>query len=122
MENELRAAEMLRSIGMSPKYKGYAYILYMLRLSLEDPLRTHNVSTQLYSQVCERFNVPPTAVERNVRFAIRRTWESDADGRMRRLFQSYGICYIPTNRECVCILTDRMLHGSISAAAQQRIW
>lgn len=116
MENERYAAEMLRAIGMSPKYKGYAYILFMLRLISENPARTQNLSLMLYQAVCARFRVSVATVERNVRFTIRRTWERDEDGRMRRLFQSYGISYVPTNRECVCVLADRMLHGGISSS------
>ncbi len=122
METKRYAAEMLRAIGLSPKYKGYAYILYMLDLAVQDISRTHNISAQLYSAVCERYHVSPIMVERNTRFAIRRGWEEDYSGKMRRFFQGYGISYIPTNREFICVLSECICNGEIPAPVQLCMW
>ncbi len=112
METEMYAAELLRAIGMSPKYKGYVYLLYILSLTIEDATRMHNVSTRLYVPVCEKYQLEPYIVERNIRFAIRRTWEAQNSEKMRSLFMSYDIDYIPTNREFICIMTDYACHKS----------
>ncbi|MDD4075332.1 MAG: sporulation initiation factor Spo0A C-terminal domain-containing protein [Eubacteriales bacterium] len=122
MEKTKIAAETLRNVGISPKYKGYVYALYMLCLSMDDFTRVHNMTTQLYGFTCEKYNANPGAVERNIRFAIRRAWESDQSGAMHRLFQSYGIYYTPTNREFIAVLSDYMCHGKEHASMQLRMW
>ncbi len=122
METERYAAKILRLIGMSPKYKGYSYILYMLTLAIEDSTRTHNISAQLYSLVCDRFHVAPQLVERNIRFAILRTWQAESNVRMHQLFCDYGIDYVPTNREFICVMTDCAFHKSFPTAIQLCMW
>lgn len=111
METDRIAAELLHTIGMSPKYKGYAYSHYALALSILDMTRTHNMSANLYKMICEHYQVSSYIVERNIRFAIKRAWEDDFTGNMHRLFQSYGVDYVPTNREFICILTDCIRHN-----------
>ena len=122
METEKYAARLLRAIGMSPKYKGYAYILYILTLAIEDTSLTHNISSQLYSLVCDKYHVHSHIVERNIRFAIKRTWEAQNSAKMHQLFQIYGIDYVPTNREFICIMTDCAAHKSFPAPTQLRMW
>ncbi|MDO5111573.1 MAG: sporulation initiation factor Spo0A C-terminal domain-containing protein [Clostridia bacterium] len=122
MEKTRMAAETLRSVGLSPKYKGYVYALHMLCLSLEDFTCVHNMAARLYSATCEKYGVTPRAVERNIRFAIRRAWESDRTGLMHRLFQSYGVYYTPTNREFIAVLSDYMRLGEGPKAVQLRMW
>ena len=122
METEKLAAELLHSVGMSPKYKGYTFSHFILTLSIRDITRTYNMSALLYNAVSEHYKVSPCIVERNIRFAIKRAWEEDYTGNMHRLFNSYGINYIPTNREFICILTDCVRHDRSVSNIQMRMW
>ena len=122
MDKTRLAAETLRSVGVSPKYKGYVYALYMLCLSLDDFTCVHNMAARLYRATCEKYGANPRAVERNIRFAIRRAWESDSTGVMHRLFQSYGVYDTPTNREFIAVLSDYMHLGGGPKAVQLRMW
>ena len=122
MKSKSYASELLRAVGMSPKYKGYAYVLHMLDLAVEDISRTQNMSLRLYALTCEHYHVSPITVERNARFAIRRTWEADHSRRMHRLFEEYGIFYAPTNREFICVLADCASCKSTTASMQMCMW
>ena len=122
MEIQSYIADFLHAIGISPKYKGYAYILHILCLSANDISRTQNMSAQLYQSVCEHYQVTPMTVERNLRFAIKRTWESDPYLKMRRLFASYGIYFVPTNREFICVLADCICNGRLCAPVCVSSW
>ncbi len=106
MQSNARAKDILRAIGMSPKYKGYVYVRHMLHLAIEDSTRMQNMTERLYTEVCTRYRVTRVTVERNARFTIRRTWEADSSGKMHRIFAAYGIYYAPTNREFLCVLAD----------------
>ena len=120
--NAKLVAETLRGIGLSPKYKGYVYALYMLCLALDDFTRVHSMAARLYGAACEKYNATSGAVERNLRFAIRRAWDADHTGAMHRLFQSYSIFYTPTNREFIAVLSDYMRLGGTPKGTQLRMW
>ena len=122
MDQEKYVARLLRTIGMSPKYRGYVYILYILTLVMEDPSRTQNISALLYSLVCDRYSVAPNIVERNIRFAIKRTWENENNERIHKLFSNYGIDYVPTNREFICVMADCACHKFVPVPTQICMW
>lgn len=118
MDLHKNAASLLRAIGMLPKYKGYWFLLYILEIAVEDPLAAHNISARLYPRVCNRFGVSCAQVERNIRFAIRRTWETDATGYMHALFRNYSITYVPTNSEFIAVMTECLIFGRRENAVQ----
>lgn len=122
MHAHKQAAKLLHATGMSPKYKGHAYALYMLGLAIEDPARTHNLRAQLYLPACAHFHTSAQLIERNLRFAIARNYEAAHGEGMRRLFRAYGIDYAPTNREFLCVLTHCAHHGPAPAPRQMAMW
>lgn len=61
----------------------------------------------------EKFGCTRSALDRNIRFAIERTWENGNQAQLQQLFGAFGTNWIPTNTEFISVLTDFMLHGSI---------
>ena len=106
-----RPAEVLRSIGMHPKYKGYAYILCILRTTQHNPSLIYNLSRELYPLVMNEYGVSMAGVERNIRFAIRRTWEEGNHGVLETLFGAYEMDWIPTNSEFIAVITEGNAHA-----------
>ena len=100
------AANLLRTVGMHPKYKGYAYVLLMLQRTQIEPESMYNISSGLYPMVMEKYGVSRAAVERCVRFAIKRTWETGNVQRLEELFGDYETGCIPTNREFIAVMTE----------------
>jgi len=114
-------AELLHRIGMSPKYKGYAYLKFILHLTRKDPALVHGLSQRLYPMVTEQFRVGQGSVERNLRFLIKKSWETDR-GAMHALFEDYGIRWTPTNQECISILTELLSENKVPLYVQLRMW
>lgn len=100
------AANLLRNVGMHPKYKGYAYMLLMLQKTQEQPEVMYNISGGLYPAVMERYGVSQAAVERCIRFAIRRTWESGNTDMLKELFGAYETGCVPTTGEFIAVMTE----------------
>lgn len=99
------AANALRAIGMHPKYKGYAYILCILEETSREPRRLYGMSADFYPIVKGCYEVSPAALERCMRFAIRRTWEG-GNPRLRGLFEAYDTAYAPTVSEFIAVMTE----------------
>lgn len=109
----IQAADVLRAVGMHPKYKGYAYLLYILRLTQSCPMFVHYVGVELYAAVAKEFNVSVASVERNIRFAIKRTWEGGNNEELKHMFGVYDVSYIPTNNEFIAVLTECLQHRRV---------
>ena len=74
MYEKRSAANMLRAVGMHPKYKGYAYVLCILEKTGMEPERLYGSAGEMYRLVEEKFGIKRAAMERCIRFAIQRTW------------------------------------------------
>jgi hypothetical protein len=103
---------------MHPKYKGYAYVHHILSLTQQRPEYMYHLTTQLYPRVAQRFGVTQTSVERNIRFAIKRTWESGNKSELRRLFCVYDVKWIPTNSEFISVLTEAITNDRMIDSIQ----
>lgn len=100
------AADLLRKVGMHPKYKGYAYVLVMLQKTQVEPEAMYNISSVLYPLVMQRYGVSRAAVERCIRFAIQRTWESGNASILEELFGAYEMGCVPTTSEFIAVMTE----------------
>ena len=68
-------AKLLMSMGMSPHYKGFTYLVHIISLVVANDNVLSNVHKELYPAVGEEFSVPPGNVERCIRTAINKFWE-----------------------------------------------
>ncbi len=107
------AADVLKYIGMNPKYRGYIYMLLMLQITQNHPQAIFNLSRELYSAVAKEYGVSLISVERGVRFAIRRTWEDGNIAVLRKLFGGYDRRFAPTNGEFIATVTECLLFSRL---------
>ncbi len=96
-------------LGMSNKIRGYKYS----RAAIDILLRSGNTMRAdiLYRFVSERFLTSASCVERNIRYAVEKTWEQ---GDVDRIYSVFGYTVRsdkgkPTNSEFLCMLADRIL-------------
>lgn len=106
-ELEIAINEVLYSLGISAKIKGFRYLREAIRLVVEKPEIINNVTRVLYPMVAERFNSNPHSVERDMRYAVKLAWDK---GNVE-MFQSYPGCVIkspqrPTNSEFIARVSD----------------
>lgn len=71
LELELR----LRKLGLSRRYLGYGYLIYMLCLARRDPSLLEAPTKLLYPAAAKRFGTTPSAVDSAVRVASRVCWQ-----------------------------------------------
>ena len=102
-------ADVLHEIGMQPKYKGYAYVLFLLQQTEPHPELMYNLSQGLYPLAMRHFQITRQNLERNIRFAIKRTWEVGNKAAIRRIFGAYAVQDAPSVAEFITILTECML-------------
>ena len=119
LDNSL-PADVLREIGMPPRYKGYAYLLFMLQQTQKDPDLVYNLCNGLYPLATAHFQVPGCNLERNIRFAINRTWEHGNQQNLSRLFAAYDIDRTPSISEFLAILTEAMLFNRTRSRVRRR--
>lgn len=102
----------LRAIGMHPKYAGYGYSLAILRITHRHPEYIYRLPKMVYPRIMELFGCTRSALDRNIRFAIERTWENGNQALLSQLFGTFGTNWTPTNIEFISVMTDFILHGS----------
>lgn len=110
MYEKRSAANMLRAVGMHPKYKGYAYVLCILEKTGMEPERLYGSAGEMYRLVEEKFGIKRAAMERCIRFAIQRTWETGND-KLKELFGAYDVCCMPTITEFLAVMTEGLCCG-----------
>jgi two-component system response regulator (stage 0 sporulation protein A) len=109
----LAPAMLLQKVGMHPRYKGYAYVYLILTLIQEHPEYLYNMRTLIYPKLTERFKCTQAGIERNIRFAIQRTFERGDRQMLSKLFHNNVGEWPPTNTEFIAVLSQCLLYGYI---------
>lgn len=109
----LAPAMLLQKVGMHPRYKGYAYVYLILTLIQEHPEYLYNMRTLIYPKLTERFKCSQAGIERNIRFAIQRTFERGDRQMLSRLFHNNAGEWPPTNTEFIAVLSQCLLYGYV---------
>lgn len=97
--------DFLRKIGMSPKYKGYGYLYYIFSITTKTPDYVYSLTKTVYPLVVTKFKTTISGVERNIRFAIHKTWESGDKEFIGNIFGKHCINWPPSNSEFISVVT-----------------
>lgn len=108
----LAPAMLLQRIGMHPRYKGYAYVYLILTIIEEHPEHLYNLRSLVYPRLTEHFNCTQAGIERNIRFAVQRTFERGDSAMLARLFRNAGE-WPPTNTEFIAVLAQCLIYGHV---------
>lgn len=100
----------LRLFGITRCYKGFKRIAYAVYLAVQDDSRLEAVTKEIYMETASHFNCKWTAVERNIRTAVARTWKVNRP----LLFEmaGYPLTFPTTSSEFIEILTSYILRSS----------
>ena len=99
---DLGIEAVLRSLRIDGTYKGYRYLVYGIRLVVQDPRRTELITKDVYPDIARTFKSTVFRVERNIRFAIASCWpySNEALDQMA----GYHLAKRPTNRQFIDIV------------------
>lgn len=105
---------ILHTLGIGRRYKGYALLCWMIPLALEDDSRLYHMSQELFEPTAAHFHCDVSAVERNLRTVILHAWRVNPEA-IRRLVR-YPLRQPPTVKEFIDILVSYLLRSAASRA------
>ena len=114
----------LDDLCFTANYIGTAYIRKSLTgLCMREIKRTDSMCKTVYPYIAMKFNVSSASVERSIRTAIKRCWNS-SDESVR--VEYFGFAFlnnrdIPTNREFMMILADKLIRDMKKLETRVRI-
>ena len=98
------AAEFaLRRLRISGKLMGFRYLTYAVARAVNDPSLTSLITKVLYADIARAYRTTSSRAERNIRHAIRRSWEIGS----RELLEEMAGCALlkcPSNAEFIDIV------------------
>ena len=103
-----QTSELLSLLGMSPKGKGYYFVRCAVENILTYPYQPKILT--IYRFVAKNYSTNVPCVERNIRYAIERTWEC---GNLKNIYLIFGYTVSPekgkpTNSEFLFMLAERI--------------
>lgn len=105
MHTEERKAvgDLLRKFGITPRYKGYLYVVEAVLLYRQYSETYIMVTKDVYPTIAKKFNDSSSNVERNIRLVIARCWGNNKE--LLTTIANYPLPEKPSNSEFLDILT-----------------
>ena len=111
----MRIQEILRSFGITPRYKGYKHITYAIYLAVTENDRLEAVTKEIYMETAAHFGCSWTAVERNIRTSVARAWKINP--RLLSQMAGYPLAVSPTASEFIEIVSSYLIRSCHEASA-----
>lgn len=118
-DKRTHVSNLLISLGISTKLRGYSYLREAILLVGSNPLQS--VTKELYPSIARQFNCSSTQVERSIRNAIQGAWNQRSDSIWAQLFQpdEHGQILRPSNATFITHLADRMVLDQVQMAQEK---
>lgn len=100
----VRIKEVLNSLSINGKYKGYLITAVACELLLDDEMLLLSVSRDLYPKISVRCGTKESSIERNIRTVIFRAWENSRETLIE--IAGYNMSAPPTTTEFLGILVS----------------
>lgn len=97
--------QLVRSLGIREKYKGYFYLISAVVISVETGMRKADLYKEVYEKVASLNDVSAESVEKCIRTCIKRVWKLDP-----YVFSELAGREVekPTNEEVIAIISSRI--------------
>ncbi len=73
---QIEIYRLLYHLGLTANYKGFFHLSRAMELCMLQPERLQFITKQVYRDVARQFSTTWTAVERNIRTAVRLIWQT----------------------------------------------
>lgn len=94
---DLIISDSLQKFGISEDLRGYDYLVYAIRLVIEDRNRIFAICKEVYISVAEKYGTTATRAERCIRTAIQNGYVQGNSKLYSEVFPSNGGNAVPTN-------------------------
>ena len=107
-DNRTHISNLLVTLGVSTKLRGYAYLREAVLSIMGNPMQS--ITKELYPSVARRFSCTSAQVERSIRNAIQSAWNQHSDGIWSQIFPTddHGSVPRPSNAVFISRLADRV--------------
>lgn len=107
-------SNLLVSLGISTKLRGYPYLREAILAMVSNPLQS--ITKELYPNVARQFDCNSAQVERSIRNAIQGAWSQRCDSVWSQVFPAddSGIIPRPSNATFISQLADRIVLDQLS--------
>ncbi len=85
---EKKMTSILLELGMQPKYSGFKYIIYAVKMCVDYGDKELSITKEIYPTIAKKYNKKPQDIERAIRTAIERTWGSRKTDVLERLYRA----------------------------------
>lgn len=102
--------ECIRNVGVPANIKGYRYIRTAIIMTVENMELLNYVTKQLYPDIAKLYNSTASRVERAIRHAIERAWNTGSPTAINDIF-GYTVHTgrgKPTNSEFIAMIADKI--------------
>lgn len=81
-----QTATILKKCGIQPHLLGYDYLGEAIEMVLEDRRNLRLITKAVYPQIAKKYDTAPSRVERAIRHAITRAFDSPLPGTVYEIF------------------------------------
>ena len=107
---EKEISNILKDIGVTTNLKGYQYMRWIISRGTTNPEWLGNLTKMVYPETAEKFLTTKSRVERAIKHAIERAWETQSDNQsIKMIFKGTINHGLPTNGEFLTAVTDYLL-------------
>lgn len=99
---EQRVERELRALHIGGTLKGLYYLTYAIVSEIRNTGMTQRITKEIYPEIARVFMTTPSRVERDMRWAIRISWEQ-AEDKINQMAPCH-LVKCPTNREFIDIV------------------
>lgn len=102
-EERMVVGDLLRKFRVSPRYKGFYYVIEAVSIYRQNPETHIMVTKDVYPSIAKKFGTNSNRVERNVRSIVAKCWKNNKD--LLTTIANYPLPQRPSNSEFFDILT-----------------
>lgn len=104
-------SELLIRIGVNPSYKGYPYLIFIIRQAASDDKSPFLTSKVLYQSAAGYFHVSPDSIQHSIRTLLDAYW-GQGNGRHFRSVTGYPNSGPLPPKEFIAVLADYLRRNS----------
>lgn len=103
--NKMTVRRLLINLGIAPKTNGYGYLASAISIKLES--RPDDITmTALYKRIAEENQVTTASVERCMRFAVGRAYNTNKLTGINDLYNAYVITEVPMLSDFIMYIVE----------------
>ncbi len=99
---EKKVSLLLYDLALPSSYKGYTYLKEAILMLCDDDINTKTFTKSVYPIIAEKHNSSPQNIEKNIRFAIKKIYESNTPEELEcHLGKTASASTNPANGKCI---------------------